>query len=474
MKRSGLLLSLAGFVVGLSGACGGETAEQGSKNPPPLASSSATTAATANTPEVDRAKELQKLAADAYVFGYPALFMERQKRSMTTNERVPLGVFRHASKLPRAEDADVLPSLDTLLSSAWLEVRDGAWSLKLPDMGDRWFAIEMFDAYGQPIGVVGKKTTGTKAQQIVITGPAFSGKVPPGAKEIKSTTSTVWLIGRTRVMGDADLARTSALLKVWALTPLPPTTAPTELPPPPLGRPQDLKFGGPEIFDELGDILKTEPPPDDVKAALKGHTLDDFAKVGIGAGLTPSKTLPQEQLAAIAQGIKDGAEKVDQALEKLSTRKNGWDLDAGFGARGGDIMRQAAAVLRGLDWPVSSEGLVYIARVDDGDRVLSGAHEYAIHFAKAPPGRSFWSLSMYSSRAGGLVAGAKRWSLNDGTLKKNTDGSIDVTVSAEAPAKNEGSWLPAPKGEAFMVVLRVYQPDDGAASWEAPPVKRVK
>jgi hypothetical protein len=139
-------------------------------------------------------------------------------------------------------------------------------------------------------------------------------------------------------------------------------------------------------------------------------------------------------------------------------------------------VRQSAWVLRGLDWPVSSEGLVYIGRVDDGDRVLSGAHDYAIHFdnGKLPPAKAFWSLTMYSSRGGSLVASAKRWKLDDSTAKKNADGSLDVFVQGDPPAKNESNWLPSPKGEAFMVVLRVYQPDDGAASWESPPIKRVK
>ncbi len=458
--------------------CGGGTVEEKKTNPPPLATSSAS--ANAATPQQDRTKEVKQLASEAFEFGYSPLFIERQERTMTTNVRVPLGTFSHGSKLPRPEDSDVLPSLDTLLSSAWLEVgASGAWTLKLPDMGDRWFAIQMFDAYAEPIGVVGKKTTGTKAQQIVITGPSFSGTVPTGATQIKSTTSTVWLIGRTRVMNESDVGKVSALLKQWSLTPLPPTAAPTDLPPPPLGRPQDLKFGGPEIFDELGDILKNQPPPQDVVGALmppKYHALADFAKVGIGAGLQPNKTLNQEELAGISQGVKDGAELVDQALEQLAKRKNGWDLDATFGQRGVDPARQSAAVLRGLDWPFASEGLLYIARVDDGDRVLSGAHDYALHFdkAKLPPAKSFWSVTMYAARTATLVTGAKRASLTDQTAKKTGDGSIDIILSADAPAKNESNWLPEPKGEAFLVVLRVYQPDDSAGSWEAPAIKRLK
>lgn len=463
---------LASVVVVLAtSACGGGTAEEKTNTTPPLTSASVASTATPPTPGADHGKEMAKLAAQAFVFGYSPLFMERQERTMTTNARLPLGTFAHASKLPKAEDSDVLPSLDTLLSSAWVELgAGGAYALKLPDMGGRWFVVQMFDAYGEPIGVAGTKTTGTKAQQIVMTGPNFTGTVPAGATQIKSTTSTVWLIAHTHVTGDADVTRASALLKQWSLAPVPPTVAPKDLPPSPLGRPQDLKFGGPEIFDELGDILKNEPPPADINAP-------DFTKAGIGAGLTPNKTLKQEDLASLSQGVKDGAEQVEQALEKLAVRKNGWDLDANFGKRGQEPSRQAATVLRGLgNWPVASEALVYIARVDDGDRVLAGAHDYVVHFdkGKLPPAKAFWSISMYSARTAGLVPGAKRAELTDVAAKKSPDGSLDVILQGDAPAKNESNWLPAPKADSFILVLRVFQPADDAASWEAPVVKRIK
>ena len=475
MKRTSIAVLLVVASVA-AGACGaGHTAEEPTKNPPPLPTTK-TAASAAPTPEQDRAKEVEKLAAQAYVFGYPALFIQRQERTMTTNVRLPLGTFAHSSKLPRPEDSEVLPSRDTLLSSAWLELEGGAWTLELPEMPGRWFAIQMFDAYGQPIGLVQETKT-----PVVIEGPGFAGKVPAGASEIKSTTSRVWVLGRTRVMNDSDATVASSLLKKWQLAPLPPTTAPKELPPPPLGRPQDLKFAGPEIFDELGDILKTQPPPKDVTDALTAAdhvSMQDFAKIGIGPGMRPGTVLTQELMAAVAQGIKDGAEQVDGELEKLPTRKNGWDLDANFGVRGAPPVKEAAWVLRGLDWPFAKDGLVFLARVDDGDRVLSGAHEYVLHFDKSqlPPAKAFYSLTMYSGRTATLLPGAKRWSVDSSKLKKNADGSLDVTMNAEAapPKTPESNWLPAPKNEAFMVALRLHDPDPAAAAWDTPPIRRLK
>ena len=171
---------------------------------------------------------MKQLASEAFEFGYSPLFIERQERTMTTNVRLPLGTFAHASKLPRPEDSDVLPSLDTLLSSAWLEVgASGAWTLKLPDMGDRWFAIQMFDAYAEPIGVVGRRRPARRRNKSSSRDRTSAGTVPNGATQIKSTTSTVWLLGRTRVTSESDVAKVSALLKQWSLTPLPPSVAPT-------------------------------------------------------------------------------------------------------------------------------------------------------------------------------------------------------------------------------------------------------
>ncbi|HSQ62870.1 MAG TPA: DUF1214 domain-containing protein [Polyangiaceae bacterium] len=455
-------------IVAVSLACGASEPPPEPPRPPP-GPPAATASSGTSAPAVDRSKELEKLAADAYVWGYPAVFIERQKRAMTTNVGLPLGTFAHGSKLPTAESGEVFANLDALLSSAWLELADEAWLLKLPDMGSRWFSIQMFDAYGEPLAAFGSKAAGGKAQTLAITGPEFKGTVPAGAKELKSPTKTVWILARTRVTSDADVAKAGGLLKKWSLLPQS-GKASEAMPPAPIGRPQDIKFTGPELFDELGAILKDEPPPADVKWN------PDFEKAGIGPGLTPSKTLKQEELASIAQGIKDGEEKIEQALEKLATRKNGWDLDATFGQRGADPLRQAAYVLRGLDWPVASEGLVAIARVDDGDRVLSGAHEYDVHFDKAmaPPADAFWTMTLYSTKSGALVPNAKkRYELVDGTLKKGADGAIDVVVSADPP-KDQTNWLPAPKGEAFMLTLRIYQPSSAAASWEPPVVKRTK
>jgi hypothetical protein len=463
--RTLLAVTLLPVVFGCGGEEGKPADDATKVKPKPTASAAPTT-----PPPVDQTAELAKIGARAFVWGYPAVFMERMKRTMTTNVHQPLGTFQHKSKLSTPGDGEVVPNNDTLLSSAWIDLAEDAWVLKVPDMGDRYYAFQMVDAYANVFAHVGRRSTGTKAGSYVITGPGFKGTIPAGAKEIKSPTNTVWLLGHTRVENDADVTKVSALLKQFTLTTL--SGKAPSMPPSPEARPQDLAFAGPSFFDELGDVTEKNPPPAGIPDWLSG-----FAKAGIGPGLKPTKKLEQKDLDALGAGLKDGVAQIDEAFEKLPQKKNGWDVDARFGKADLDPLVRAAFVKRGMDWNVAEEAYFPLTQVDDKDMTLSGAHEYVLHFDKAPPVDAFWSLSLYSKRSGAFAENPlKRYSVNEKMLKKGKDGSLDVYLQADAPKGNEANWLPVPKGEAFFLVLRMYQPKPEVVSgaWALPPVKKIK
>lgn len=462
---------LAATLVPVVFACGGEEGKPADDATKVISKPTASAAPTP-PPVADRTAELTKLGARAFVWGYPAVFMERMKRTMTTNVHQPLGTFQHKSKLSVPADGEVVPNNDTLLSSAWIDLADDAWVLKVPDMGDRYYVLQMVDAYADVFAHVGRRSTGTKAGTYVITGPGFKGTLPAGAKEIKSPTNTVWILGRTRVENDADVAKVAALQKQFSLTTL--SGKASTMPPSPEARPQDLAFAGPGFFDELGDVVEKNPPPPGIADSLAA-----FAKAGIGPGMKPTKNLEPKELDALAAGIKDGAAEVDEAFEKLPQKKNGWDVDMRFGKADLAPVVRAAFVKRGMDWNVAEEVFSPLTQVDDGDMTLSGAHEYVLHFdsGKAPPVDAFWSLSLYSKRTGAFFDNPlKRYSINEKMLKKGKDGSLDVYLQADAPKGHEANWLPVPKGEAFFLVLRMYQPKPEVlnGTWQLPAVKKIK
>ena len=150
------------------------------------------------------------VAQDAYIYGYPLVTMEMTRRVMTNvaapeSNRGPMGQFVKARTYPDASFRDVTaPNADTLYTLAWIDVGNEPWVLSIPDMKDRYFLMPLLDAWTNVFQVPGKRTTGTGAQTYAITGPGWSGTLPAGVKEYKSSTNLVWILGRIYCTGTPE------------------------------------------------------------------------------------------------------------------------------------------------------------------------------------------------------------------------------------------------------------------------------
>jgi hypothetical protein len=128
----------------------------------------------------------------------------------------------------------------------------------------------------------------------------------------------------------------------------------------------------------------------------------------------------------------------------------------------------------------------YFATSKDGDGApLSGdgsAYEILFPPPGAPPVVYQWSLTLYDAATGrpALPNALNRSSVASTTpgLELGQDGSLTVTVSAEAPAAvaAASNWLPAPPGP-FLLALRLLGPsteDVANGGYHPPPVVRVQ
>jgi hypothetical protein len=139
-----------------------------------------------------------------------------------------------------------------------------------------------------------------------------------------------------------------------------------------------------------------------------------------------------------------------------------------------------ARVARNLIGALGIEEAMYpTAEVDADGRVLDGSHAYELRF---PPGGepavdAFWSLTMYRRSDCLFVANPiGRYSIGDRTpgLRRASDGSLSIRLQATDPGPGH-NWLPAPAGEPFYVVLRLYQPraEHLAFRYAYPPLRRL-
>ena len=106
---------------------------------------------------------------------------------------------------------------------------------------------------------------------------------------------------------------------------------------------------------------------------------------------------------------------------------------------------------------------------------LTGKKTYTLHFDALPPtvGTGFWSVTAYGEDNFLIDNPISRYCVNDRSgLHRNPDGSIDVTLSKDAP-EDTTNWLPV-SDEKFHPFLRIYKPDWTALDSFPPPVISVK
>jgi hypothetical protein len=111
-------------------------------------------------------------------------------------------------------------NVDTLYSGGWLNLKEKALVLHVPDMRGRYYSIQFTDPNdGSDFAYVGRRTTGTEAGDFLVTGPGWKGSVPPGMRRISSPDNRVLVLGRVLVENATDLATVYALSRQITLTP---------------------------------------------------------------------------------------------------------------------------------------------------------------------------------------------------------------------------------------------------------------
>jgi hypothetical protein len=458
------------------------------------ASSQAVAQSKAGSVDIAQAEEDQgfALGVEAYVWGYPLAITASTALGVTDtdkplpNAHAPFNTFGHVSKLFTAADKDVVSSnVDTVYSSAFVDLKQGAARLAVPDSGDRYYSMMLEDAYTNVFGYVGQRATGTKAAYYLITGPGWNGKAPPGiAKVIPSPTSLVWIIGRTLVSDQADLANVRVQQSEYKLEMIPPALTVT----PAIARwrlpgaiskvPSETieNLGWHDFYQWIGQLMEDNPPP----KADEAFTLQ-LKNIGLTSekGFDPSG-LSVTTLKGMERGYDAGKRIVKrEALKSGAKVVNGWAYNLEQGRWGQNYNLRAAIAYRSLGQNLPEEALYFNTRIGSDDKPLNGANKYAIRFDKGqlPPVDGFWSITMYNAENFFVDNPINRYAIGNRSegFKPSADGALTLLVQRDAPADSDFShWLPAPEGD-FRLSLRLYVPKpavlDGA--WSPPPVRAV-
>ncbi|MFG6203299.1 DUF1254 domain-containing protein [Pseudomonas retamae] len=416
------------------------------------------------------------LAISAYNWGYPLVRMERVVREYitvaankpATSYRAPLNQIGWATALasPSAKDMPTANN-DTYYMSAVLDLTE-PYVLSVPDTDDRYYVVDVFNMWQELEHYVGRRTTGTQAGKYVLVPPGWTGELPKDAKRLDVTTRKIWLWGRIQVKQGEDVAPILALQKQFSVVPLSGKTVNATLPALPK---TDDPLG---FFTELAAVLKDNPvkPAD---AALFAQ----FARIGLTEkGFAPD-TLNPATRKGLEAGLKDAPYVAIASLASTSSIRNGWNWVTGLDSFGYNYPLRAMVAGPYLGGQGEREAMYPIRFTDSKNRPLTGASQYQVKLASAPPVNAFWSLTMYDANDKMLVENEiNRYKVGTDTpgLKVAADGSITIPISHKKPqGENAANWLPAPKG-GFYVLLRMYQPTEDVLSgkWALPQLDRVE
>lgn len=438
---------------------------------------------TASPENVARGLEIDahQLAISAWVWGYPLVRMERVIRDYTdvpdpkpaTSYRAPLNQIGWARELA-TPDAHDMPTAnnDTAYLSAVVDLTE-PYILSVPDMGDRYYVMDVFDMWQELEHYIGRRTTGTKAGRYALVPPAWKGDLPQDVTRLDVSTSKVWLWGRMRVSPGDDANKIRALQDGFDLRPVSKLgeanwVAPAAtLPPLP-----DIKNDPYGFLVQLAAVLKDNPvrPAD---AALAGQ----LERIGLKPGSFDRSKLSKPQLDGLSGGLKDAPLVAIASIAATSEQRNGWGYVRGLDDFGYNYALRALVAGPYLGGQGEHEAVYPIRYVDAAGQKLSGRHSYVAHFASAPPNNAFWSLTIYDARSKMLVSNPiHRYKVGSDTagLKVDSDGHFEIPISASKPdGAFAANWLPSPKGE-FYLILRIYQPRDEVISgqWQFPQVTR--
>jgi hypothetical protein len=450
-----------------------------------LASASATVQAEDVTPAEARA-----IAKEAYIYGFPMVDDYRIQYAYFVDTKNPeyKGPWNQIINIPRvytpADTAVQTPNSDTPYSWLGLDLRAEPIVLTVPPIEkDRYFSVQLIDAYTFNFDYMGSRTTGNDGGSFLIAGPGWKGETPKGVKKVfRSETEFALAVYRTQLFTPADLDNVKKIQAGYKAEPLSAfldRPAPTAAPAIDFIKPltPDEERTSLDFFNILNFVLQfcpTDPSETELMAR--------FAKIRVGAGKTfDASTLSPEIKTAIEQGMADAWVDFANLQKQIDVGKvTSGDL---FGTRAylknNYLYRMAGAVL-GIGGNSKQEAMYPIYAVDAAGQKLDGANRYTVHFpsGQLPPVNAFWSLTLYELPASLLVANPiNRYLLNSPMLPqfvKDADGGLTFYVQNGSPGKDkEPNCLPAPKGP-FIVAMRLYWPKEAAldGSWKQPPMTK--
>jgi len=401
---------------------------------------------------------------DAYHYFLGRLLVLRQEHlDLQGTGRWNVVVHREAGGVAWAH-----PSLDITYSEAWIAVdKDSCTIVELPVIRKRYYTVQVLNGWGETVANINERNFPQHpAGKFGLCLRGADVRLPEG-------TQRVDLPGKkSRVLMRIELgAEPAEAVKLQGQVKLYPTGKPNVEPAVEIQIFENERLPRVDAFNRAEAILKSEPD------------------INPGMGLLPAKVRAVakaagdvEELKRIDEVIvKQAIPRLQQAVVRLGTTKNGWSRPTTIGNYGPDYLTRTAVNLAGI-WANNTREVVYFnSHVDGKGQRLNGSNVYTLTFPKSQRpeslARYFWSVTAVDSVKFQVIDNSfKRYLLNNQSkFLYNKDGSATLYFAAKLPdGMPPQNWLPTPAGQNFNLTFRFYGPRDSVASGGYFPPALVK
>ncbi|MFV1991125.1 MAG: DUF1214 domain-containing protein [Acidimicrobiales bacterium] len=109
------------------------------------------------------------------------------------------------------------------------------------------------------------------------------------------------------------------------------------------------------------------------------------------------------------------------------------------------------------------QGAAYFSQYSDSSgHAFDGAATYRLRVPPNPPVTQFWEVTTYDIKTRAFLANGSNSGVGSNTadLVRNSDGSVDVYASPNAPQGVEANWIRTIPGRAWFVYFRLFGPTE--------------
>lgn len=429
----------------------------------------------------------------AYVWGWPMVNSHNRRATITQAPEpgklggvvpvAPRGRLSMLNDYVKPNQSFVAcPNQDVIYGTAFCSLDEEPVVLQLPDFGDRFWVVALYDARTDQFGALGK-AYGTKPGFYLLVGPNWDGVTPEGITDVMQSTTEFAFVGPRIFLNDTKKDREAVKPIVNQVNAYPLTEFDgkikikdwNETPSFPAPKVEgERSWVMPEaFFDQLPGVMDLVPP-------MQG---EEALYASIRQVLVAAEKDPEVMKILIETAIETEKEVIKPLMlwsHNGVPAGKGWNRSANNANWGFDYLMRTACAKSNMFENRPNETQYYYTDNDTKGEQLLGHNLYTVTFNKGelPPVNGFWSLTVYNKHHLFEVNDLNRYSLGtkNKNLKYNDDGSLTFYVSEKSPGTGkESNWIPAPE-KTFSLYLRAYWSKEEIldGSWTPPIIERIE